>query len=203
MLKFEYVETTGWEAAVRGMRNPLNSWAKSDSKVDGDTFSVGEKDFELMLKLAKAGNDHGKILRMIAVTFDLTAPLYFWKQFDTYKVGTVRNSCSTMHTIMKNEFTIKDFSTEGLSKHGIHTLFAIVDILNGFRREYQLEEDLSYFYDVIKLLPESYNQRSTVSLNYAVLRNIYHSRKTHKLQEWRDFCNWIETLPMSALITEN
>ena len=220
MIKIENVETYGWEAAIRGMRNPMNSWDKSDSHMclidygmdcqmcendhepalecdDGKRgFCVGKNDLTLMKKLSKAGNDHGKFLRMITVTLDITAPLYWWKEFDTYKVGTVCNSCSTMHKIHSKEFTLDDFSLEQCDML-VKDLFIqhIVPILNIERdafRERGLKVD---WYSMIQLLPTSYNQRRTVQLNYAVLKNMYHARKNHKLDEWHTFCEWCESLP--------
>ena len=225
MIKIENVDVYGWEAAIRGMRNPLNSWDKSDSTFI-DVFNdrenirtyyqksvdIGENDLKLMKQLVKAGTDHSKFMRMITVTFDITAPMYWWKEASTYKVGTVRNSCSTMHTIHQKEFTLDDFSHEHLDRYKdiipdhvdgnpYDILNSIIECLN-YAREYYLEtKDKKCWWQMIQLLPSSYNQRSTVQLNYAVLRNIYHSRKAHKLDEWRDFCKWIESLPYSELIT--
>lgn len=222
MIKIENVEVYGFKAAIRGMRNPLNSWSKSDSQfyvyaMPGKTRSeeIGDNDLKLMQSLVKAGTDHSKFMRMINVTLDIVAPLYWWKEFDTYKVGTVRNSCSTMHKIMAKEFTLDDFSHEHLSTNcegGAHCklecagewsteiypkplLRLIICVLNSNRNMYVQTHDKKYWWQIIQLLPSSYNQRTTVQLNYAVLRNMYHSRKAHKLDEWRDFCKWIETLP--------
>ena len=213
MIKIENVDVYGWEAAIRGMRNPLNSWDKSDLERDDDgiVWSLGENNTQLMKQLIKAGTDHSKFMRMITVTFDIIAPMYWWKEFDTYKVGTVRNSCSTMHTIHKKEFTLDDFSHEHLTdcydsngqlccEFG-WTLECLINDLNAVRELYLETKDKKYWWQMIQVLPSSYNQRSTVQLNYAVLRNIYHSRKAHKLDEWRDFCKWIEELPCSELIT--
>lgn len=226
MLKIENVETYGWAAAIRGMRNPKNSWDRMDSHPcleadwSGDCamvmnddepakdcdpdkyhFCVGENDFKLMETLAAAGQDHGKFMRMIAVYLDITAPLYWWKEFDTYKVGTVANSCSTMHKIAAKEFTMEDFSCEhlvGIAKDDLH---GTTSVLNHFRKLYLQSEDKKYWWQLIQLLPSSYNQRRTVMLNYAVLKNIYHARKDHKLDEWHTLCDWIESLPYSELIT--
>ena len=210
MIKIENVDVYGWEAAFRGMRNPLNSWDKSDSDFEKDM--LGDADLELAKKLVKAGTDHSKFMRMITVTFDIIAPMYWWKEFDTYKVGTVRNSCSTMHTIHKKEFTLDDFSHEHLTdcydsngqlccEFG-WTLECLINDLNAVRELYLETKDKKYWWQMIQVLPSSYNQRSTVQLNYAVLRNIYHSRKAHKLDEWKIFCKWIEEeLPYSELIT--
>ena len=221
MIKIESVEVFGWESAIRGMRNPMNSWEKSDSgyvtEVDeggfeAEFYNIGENDLELMKKLVKAGTDHSKFMRMINVTLDITAPLYWWKEFDTYKVGTVRNSCSTMHKIAEKEFTLDDFSHEHLIPEAESFLSDIIDCLNDTRKAhlyYDEEKDKlavdidkkGLWWQMIQLLPSSYNQRATVQLNYAVLRNMYHSRKNHKLDEWKDFCKWDETLPYSELIT--
>ena len=217
MIKIENVEVFGWEAAIRGMRNPMNSWDKSDSyenytvtyedysEIRVPYYRVGAGDFALMKKLVKAGTDHSKFMRMINVTFDVTAPLYWWKEFDTYKVGTVRNSCSTMHKVTSKEFTLDDFSHEQLTDSAIEQwLEPTIEGLNIARQMY-IEKDgksKAAWWQIIQLLPSSYNQRATIQLNYAVLRNIYHSRKNHKLDEWIDFCKWIETLPYSELITE-
>ena len=206
MIKIENVEIFGWEAAIRGMRNPMNSWDKSDSVIGfGWEPFIGDNDLELMKKLVKAGTDHSKFMRMINVTFDITAPLYWWKEFDTYKVGTVRNSCSTMHKVTSKEFTLDDFSHEQLTDSAIEQwLEPTIEGLNTARRMYIEKNGKSKaaWWQIIQLLPSSYNQRATIQLNYAVLRNIYHSRKNHKLDEWIDFCKWIETLPYSELITE-
>ena len=205
MIRIDNTAVSGWKAASRGMRNPMNSWDKSDSFKHEltDEFQVGDKDLDLMIKLIKAGTDHSKFMRMINVTCDITAPLYWWKEADTYKVGTVRNSCSTMHTITSREFTKDDFSTENVLADVDHCDY-IIGRLNYARKRYletEGQEQKSYWYSIIQLLPSSYNQRATWSANYAVLRNIYHARKKHKLDEWHDFCHWIETLPYSELIT--
>ena len=218
MIKIEHTEVVGFEHAIRGMRNPLNSWNKSDSYYtyveDAETlqtapfeFFVGDNDLELMKKLCKAGTDHRKFMRMITVYVDVTAPMYWWAEYDTYKVGTVRNSCSKMHTIHKKEFTLDDFSHEHLIDEDEYMLACksslnrtIAD-LNTARDLYITTNDKKYWWQIIQLLPSSYNQRATLMLNYEVLANIYHSRKSHKLDEWHDFCKWIETLPYSELIT--
>ena len=208
MIKIENVDVFGWESAIRGMRNPMNSWDKSDSDshptLVGD---IGHNDLKLMQSLVKAGSDHSKFMRMINVTLDITAPLYWWKEFDTYKVGTVRNSCSTMHKIHSKEFTLDDFSHEHLSEYSTDVLMKTIDTLNFYRAAYignRKNEDSKYiWWQMIQLLPSSYNQRATVQLNYAVLRNMYHSRKNHKLDEWRDFCAWIETLPYATVLITN
>ena len=268
MITFEHTETSGWEAAIRGMRNPLESWEKSDSEfgvlyndnpslveIKNDTIwfdYIGPNDQNLMMKLRKAGTDHRKFIRMITVYVDITAPLYWWKEFDTYKVGTVANSCSTMHCIHKKEFTLYDFSHEHLMTiddigardtdtdkdpriyacydhvsddgrvrdgsgniipdefypvNGAEYTFYPIDILkcairmlNRCRHCYLKTKDKKYWWQMIQLLPTSYNQKRTVMLNYEVLANIYKSRKDHKLDEWHEFCDWIKTLPYSELI---
>lgn len=241
MIKFEDVEVFGWEAAIRGMRNPMNSWDKSDSvfinqdgdwytingdigpfsnvdqfSTDGEQVYIGQSDHDLMMRLAKAGPVHGKFLRMIAVYADITAPLYWWKEFDTYKVGTVANSCSTMHKIHEKEFTIEDFSCEYLMEDeafafplgggwrgldAIEVLKCTIEALNNARERYLYTKDKKYWYQMIQLLPTSYNQKRTVMMNYEVLANIYKYRKNHKLYEWVELCKWIESLPYSELIT--
>lgn len=204
MIKLENVTVYGWEAAIRGMRNPMNSWDKSDSifKVhNGNGFVLGENDLDLMKRLIKAGPDHAKFMRMIGVFVDIVAPLYWWKEFDTYKVGTVANSCSTMHKIQDKEFTLDDFSHEHLQEYALYCLNKTMIALNYAREAYletKLKED---WWNMIQLLPSSYNQRRTVSLNYAVLANMYHARKEHKLDEWRELCEWVKGLPYSELIT--
>ena len=198
MIKIENEETFGWEHAIRGMRNPMNSWDKSDSVIyDGGVFefTVGDNDLRLMKNLSKAGNDHGKFMRMITVYVDITAPLYWWKEFDTYKVGTVANSCSTMHKIHAKEFELDDFSYEHLHDEAYDCLVGLVYWLNDYRRRYINYKDKEDWWQMIQLLPSSYNQKRTVQLNYAVLKNMYHSRKHHKLDCWVEFCKFIETLP--------
>ena len=204
MITFEYTEVSGWSAAIRGMRNPFNSWDKSDSKQNAITaeYDIGKNDLELMQKLVKAGSDHSKFMRMINVTVDVTAPLYWWKEADTYKVGTVRNSCSTMHKITEKEFTVDDFSHEHMTNNTLSILRLTIKTLNEYRKLSVRTGDKEYWWQLIQSLPSCYNQRATLQLNYAVLRNIYHSRKNHKLNEWHDFCTWIEHLPYSELITE-
>ena len=207
MIRIENVEISGWKAAIRGMRNPMNSWKLSDSYEthieDQQTletapyaFFVGEKDLALMKKLSAAGPDHGKFLRFITVTMDITAPLYWWKEYDTYKVGTVANSCSTMHKIHAKEFTLDDFSIEHLNPDVVQpTLNTIISCLNFFRGLYIRNKDKEDWWQLIQLLPTSYNQRRTALVNYQVLKNMYHARKNHKLDEWVEFCKWIEELP--------
>lgn len=237
MIKIENEEVYGCETAIRGMRNPMNSWDKSDSFYgcrDGDygrteanecnkicrgdcSYCIGLNDLTLMKTLVAAGTDHSKFMRMVSVTCDITAPLYWWKEFDTYKVGTVRNSCSTMHKIHEKEFTLDDFSHEHLGvdylnegdvAHNNLWFFHMVKIIEAlniardyYNRESHSELKKKYWWQMIQLLPSSYNQRATVQMNYQVLRNMYHARKNHKLDEWRDFCKWIESLPYSELIT--
>ncbi len=224
MIRIEQTEVVGWEHAIRGMRNPMNSWDKSDSGpapcADGccvncamygawtcrwplsqDAFSIGPNDLALMKKLAKAGTDHRKFMRMIVVYCDITAPLYWWKEYDTYKVGTVANSCSTMHKIHAKEFTFDDFSHERMTDGCKDVLADIIEALNFERDNYLETKDKRYWENMIQLLPTSYNQKRTVMLNYEVLSNIYKSRKNHKLDEWRELCKWIESLPYSGLIT--
>lgn len=203
MIKFEACETYGWEAAVRGMRNPKNSWSKSDSEfgvLDGCPY-FGPNDMKLMKTLRNAGTDHRKFLRMIVVSLDITAPLYWWKEYDTYKVGTVANSCSTMHKIAAKPFEIADFSHEHLVGKSMAALKIVLDALNHERDCYLATKDKDCWWQMIQLLPSSYNQRRTVMLNYEVLCRMYHSRKNHKLDCWVAFCDWIETLPYSWLIT--
>lgn len=201
MIQIENTEVMGFEHAIRGMRNPMNSWKRSDSS----HTKIGENDISLMLRLAKAGSVHAKYRRMITVYVDITAPLYFWKEFDTYKVGTVSNSCSTMHKIADKEFTINDFSHEHLTTQAIFLLLSIIEELNEVRELYlqQDDEDVkkAYWWQMIQLLPSSYNQRRTIMLNYEVLANIYEYRRNHKLDEWHYICDWIESLPYSEIIT--
>ena len=215
MLKIENVDVMGWEHAIRGMRNPMNSWDKSDSQTcincngclpgqdceryKNGTF-IGPNDLELMTRLRNAGTDHRKFMRMITVYLDITAPLYWWKEFDTYKVGSVANSCSTMHKIHAKEFTLEDFSCEKLYDP-LGDLRPIVDRLNVYRERYLKTKDKNDWWQMIQLLPTSYNQKRTVMLNYEVLANIYKSRRNHKLDEWHTLCDWIEELPYSELIT--
>ena len=221
MIKIENVEIYGWEAAIRGMRNPKNSWDKSDSKFyydedpdagcshrcehcksfgKFDCSYIGKNDLKLMKTIAGAGNDHGKFMRMITVYADITAPLYWFKEYDTYKVGTVANSCSTMHKIHEKEFTLDDFNTEHLDEWSLSLFERLIELLNKNRIEFIETKNKDYWWQMIQLLPASYNQKRTVQLNYAVLKNMYHARKEHKLDEWREFCKWIETLPYSELI---
>ena len=231
MIKIENVVLPSpeqWKAIIMGARNPLNSWSKSDSRFDEEEdfdpedcelgFKLGDSDYSLMTKLAKAGTDHRKFMRMITVYADITAPLYWWKEFDTYKVGPVANSCSTMHKIHAKEFTLEDFSTEHLMEWSDYEdevkdlkpdrmcnfkfyMLDTISALNNARELYLLTNDKRYWWQMIQLLPSSYNQKRTVMLNCETLANMYKSRKNHKLDCWRDFCKWIETLPYSELIT--
>ena len=242
MLKIENVEVLGWEAAIRGARNPMNSWKKSDSvfideegdwytisgdsgpfknvdgfSTDGEQVYIGPNDLDLMTRLRNAGTDHRKFMRMITVYLDITAPLYWWKEFDTYKVGTVANSCSTMHKIADKEFTLDDFSHEHLidsplveeapgkpallNMQAREMLVILVNVLNAARYNYLKTKNKKYWWQMIQLLPSSYNQKRTVMLNYEVLANMYKSRRNHKLDEWHTLCDWIEQLPYSELVT--
>lgn len=245
MLKISNFEVLGWEHAIRGMRNPMNSWEKSDSgyrhysnlthtdmglsdypQNRNDELEIGPNDLDLMQRLRNAGTDHRKFMRMITVYLDITAPLYWWKEFDTYKVGTVANSCSTMHKIADKEFTLDDFSYEHLNCEPYHRdwiesatvdeditsphkvwmtpldiLRCTIEMLNAYRESYLETKDKQDWWQMIQLLPSSYNQKRTVMLNYEVLANIYKSRRNHKLDEWHTFCDWIEELPYSELIT--
>lgn len=217
MIKITNIEVTGWESAIRGMRNPMNSWDRSDSgwsyeiqtgEQYGNTFAkgevvfnIGENDLILMKNLAKSGTDHSKYRRFIVVTADVLAPLYWWKEADTYKVGTVANSCSTMHKVHSKEFDFDDFSTDHLEDFSWNRLDDLIGHLNRCRECYVKTKDKKYWWQIIQLLPSSYNQLRTLQLNYEVLANMYKSRKNHKLDEWRDFCDWIESLPYSELIT--
>ena len=203
MIEISNVEVVGLKHSVRGMRNPMNSWAKSDSEFSNYNnvpWVIGENDLDLMKRLRQAGTDHRKYMRMITVYLDITAPLYWWKEFDTYKVGTVANSCSTMHKIHSKEFVLDDFSHEHLTDISTNVLNIIIQNLNYNRNEYNKTKEKQYFYQMIQLLPTSYNQKRTIMLNYEVLANMYKSRKNHKLDEWREFCKWIETLPLNELI---
>ena len=216
------------EFIIEGMRNPMNSWEKSDSymywskahdeKIETPGYEVGEADLNLMQRLSNAGTDHRKFMRMMPVYVRITAPLYWWKEFDTYKVGTVANSCSTMHKIQEKEFTIEDFSCEHLINSPLiesepgspellnmqakNMLEIIIGVLNAARDNYLKTKDKKYWWQMIQLLPSSYNQTRNVMMNYEVLANIYKSRKDHKLDEWREFCKWIESLPLHELIDE-
>lgn len=210
LIKVENVDTFGWESAIRGMRNPMNSWDKSDSdcitccleRKDADCADcklyIGPADLKLMKNLARAGSDHAKYLRFINVTMDITAPLYWWKEESTYKVGTVENSCSTMHTIHKKEFSLDDFSYEHLTPSGLSTLENVIYELNFWRNRYLETKDKEDWWQMIQLLPSSYNQRRTVQMNYQVCWNMYQARQGHKLDEWRQLCTQFEALPYFA-----
>lgn len=233
MITIDHAEVIGWEHAIRGMRNPMNSWEQSDSEFEvlgkepddaimvdwpGDAGSwIGPNDQKLMMTLRNSGTDHRKFMRMITVYCDILAPLYWWKEFDTYKVGTVANSCSTMHKIHAKEFTLDDFSHEHVLRdnsvtvnyvendfrilNNIQWLMLTIDLLNSMREAYFETKDKKFWWQMIQLLPSSYNQKRTVMLNYEVLANMYKSRRNHKLDEWRELCGWIRTLPYSELIT--
>ena len=223
MIKLEKTEVLGWEHAIRGMRNPLNSWDKIDSCYgcelsncefcsDRDcgyrfsSYSVGENDYDLMKRLVKAGTDHSKFMRMITVYVDITCHHTWWAEFDTYKIGTVRNSCSKMHKIHVKEFTLDDFSIDDfyIEGEGINLKDCFINVVADcemLRKKFNETKDRRYWKGLIELLPMGYNLKATVQLNYAVLRNMYHSRKNHKLDEWHTFCDWISTLPYSELIT--
>lgn len=200
MITLEKTSVYGWEPAIRGMRNPLNSWHLSDSKFDGE-FDIGENDYDLMVRLILGGSSHAKFRRMINVTVDITAPLYWWKEFDTYKIGTVANSCSTMHKIHSRELTLDDFSHEHLQPVPLYALQRVIECINDAREDFIATKDKEEWWQMIQLLPTSYNQKRTVQLNYEVLAGIYHDRKNHKLDEWRTFCTWILKLPLAELIT--
>ena len=205
MIKIENVvlpSTEQWKSIIMGMRNPLNSWDKSDSDFTFDILEMGENDYNLMKRLRNAGVDHRKFMRMITVYMDIECPLYWWKEFDTYKISTVTNSCSTMHKIHSKEFTLDNFSHEHLSDFNRNVVLdgVIIKQLNKVRECYLETKDKEYWWQMIQLLPSSYNQKRTVLLNYEVLANMYKSRKNHKLDEWRQFCDWIKTLPYSELI---
>ncbi len=208
MILIEKPEINGWAAAIRGMRNAKNSWWKSDTEFHGSVPKIGKNDLNLMLRLAASGGEHRKFMRYITVTFDLTAPVYFWQQMDTYKVGTARNSTSKMHRLLHKEFDLEDFNTDGLPDEALGVLKVIIDQLNNWRKRYfetpqENKVARSELWDaVLRILPESYMQKSTMFMNYEVLRNIYHQRRAHKLGEWHDFCKWILGLPYAELFTE-
>ena len=201
MLKIESTEVVGWMPAISGMRNPLNSWTKSDSYRDGDKHTIGDADLSLMKRLAGNGPVHAKYRRMIVVYADITAPLYWWKEADTHKVGTGANSCSTMHKIHSRDLTLEDFSSDHLDEESMMILLAVIKQINKERKIYIETKDKKAWYNMIQLLPTSYNQRRTWMLNYEVLTNIYQTRKDHKLQEWHTFCDWIREQPCSEIIT--
>ena len=200
MIKIENIDVYGFEAAIRGVRNPKNSWHLMDSGYNNGKFEIGENDYKLLKNLTIAGPEHRKWNRMVTVTMDITAPLYWWKEYDTYKVGTVANSCSTMHKIQAKEFTLDDFSTEHMEGCTIVMNLILVE-LNLNRTLFNKTKDKKYWWNMIQLLPTSYNQKRTVHLNYEILGSIYHQRKHHKLDEWHVFCDTIKTLPYSEFIT--
>ena len=203
MIQIDKVEVFGWEAAIRGMRNSFNSWDKSDSRYNADSgkYEVGPADIELMDKLSRSGPSHAKFLRYINVTLDITAPRYWWAEMDTYKVGTVRNSCSTMHKVQAKEFERADFSCEHLDEESLAALDTLISVMNRARDRFNnCGKNKDDWWQMIQLLPASLNQKATVQLNYQVLQNIYFTRKDHRLDEWHTFCRWIEELPYSQLI---
>ena len=196
MIKLERISVMNFENAVRGARNPLNSWDKSDSYYDADgKYVLGENDLSLVRRLCRAGSDHRKFIRQIFVSVDITAPLYWWKEFDTYKVGTVANSTSTMHKIQAKQFTREDFSCDRLSESGLAALDRLIEYLEECRVAFCETKERAYWHDMIQLLPSSYNQMRTVTMNYENLINIYYARRAHKLAEWHDFCDMILSLP--------
>ncbi len=202
MLKIERVSVMNLENAMRGARNPMNSWGKSDSYYEGNEYVLGENDLDLASRLARAGSDHRKFIRQIFVSVDITAPLYWWKEFDTYKVGTVANSTSTMHKIHAKAFERDDFSYDRLDEGGLRALDALIAYLEAERVKFcENKEDRQPWHNMIQLLPSSYNQMRTVTMNYENLVNMYYARKSHKLGEWHTFCDWIRSLPYAdALI---
>ncbi|RHP33985.1 hypothetical protein [Lachnotalea sp. AF33-28] len=195
MIKITNTSVMNFDNAIRGARNPMNSWAKGDSRYEGDTFIFGPNDLDLAKRLCRAGRDHRKFIRQIFVSVDIQAPLYWWKEFDTYKVGTVANSTSTMHKIHSKPFDVEDFSHDHLTPDGLSVLRQLVDSLEDFRRLYLETKDKQYWYTLIQLLPSSYNQLRTCTMNYENIRQIYYARKEHKLEEWRSLCGWMEELP--------
>ena len=201
MIKIENIDVYGWETAIRGARNPMNSWDRMDSGYNNGEFEIGENDYKLLKNLTIAGPEHRKWNRMVTVTMDITAPLYWWKEYDTYKVGTVANSCSTMHKIQAKEFTLDDFSHEHLEEYPKWLLSEVISELNENREDFNRTKDKDYWWQMIQLLPTSYNQKRTVHLNYEVLGSMYHQRRHHKLTEWLEFCDTIKTLPYSEFIT--
>jgi len=196
MIKIERTSVMNFENAMRGARNPMNSWSKSDSYFGEDgAFVLGPNDLDLAVRLCRAGSDHRKFIRQIFVSVDITAPLYWWKEFDTYKVGTVANSTSTMHKIHSKRFSIDDFSHDHMSERTLEQLEKVVEHLELLRQEYRQSKDKAVWYDIIQFLPSSYNQMRTCTLNYENLLNIYFARRNHKLDEWHTLCSWIESLP--------
>ena len=201
MIKIENIDVCGFETAIRGARNPMNSWDRMDSGYNNGKFEIGENDYKLLKNLTIAGPEHRKWNRMVTVTMDITAPLYWWKEYDTYKVGTVANSCSTMHKIQAKEFTLDDFSHEHLLPVVRERLEEDIEWLNHYRELYNKYKDKEFWWQMIQMLPTSYNQKRTVHLNYEVLGTMYHQRRHHKLDEWVEFCDTIKTLPYSEFIT--
>ena len=201
MIKIENIDVYGWDAAIRGARNPMNSWHLMDSCTNNGEFEIGEKDYDLLRRLTIAGPEHRKWNRMVTATMDITAPLYFFKEWDTYKVATVANSCSTMHKIQAKEFTLDDFSCEHLEEYPKWLLSEVILELNKNRKDFNETKDKDYWWQMIQLLPSSYNQKRTVHLNYETLGAMYRQRKHHKLDEWVEFCRVIEGLPYSEFIT--
>ena len=196
MIKIEKTDVMNFENAIRGARNPMNSWDRTDSSYDAEgNYILGENDLGLAMRLAKAGTDHRKFMRMIFVSVDITAPLYWWKEFDTYKVGTVANSCSTMHKIHSKELTREDFSFDKLNDESLKHMDNLLAYIEDVRQKYLETKDKALWYNLIQLLPSSFNQMRTVTMNYENLRNMYYARKTHKLDEWHVYCDWIKSLP--------
>ena len=202
MIKIENIDVYGWEAAIRGARNPMNSWDRMDSCYNNGEFEIGENDYKLLKNLTIAGPEHRKWNRMVTVTMDITAPLYWWKEYDTYKVGTVANSCSTMHKIQAKKFEMSDFSVEHL--RSLRVMHEIIDELNFYRDKFNKDKKKEDWWEMIQLLPTSYNQKRTVHLNYEVLGTMYHQRRHHKLDEWQVFCDTLEMLiPYGEFITKD
>ena len=201
MIKIENIDVYGFETAIRGARNPMNSWDRMDSCYNNGEFEIGENDYKLLKNLTIAGPEHRKWNRMVTVAMDITAPLYWWKEYDTYKVGTVANSCSTMHKIQAKKFEMSDFSVEHMTEDTKLIMNVVISELNLNRASFNKTKDKKYWWNMIQLLPTSYNQKRTVHLNYEVLGTIYHQRRHHKLDEWVEFCNTIKTLPYSEFIT--
>ena len=199
MIKIENIDVYGFEVAIRGARNPMNSWDRMDSCYNNGEFEIGENDYKLLKNLTIAGPEHRKWNRMVTVTMDITAPLYFFKEYDTYKVGTVANSCSTMHKIQAKKFEMSDFSVEHL--RSLRVMHEVIDELNFYRDKFNKSKSKDDWWEMIQLLPTSYNQKRTVHLNYEVLGTIYRQRRHHKLDEWHVFCDTIKTLPYSEFIT--
>ena len=196
MIKIENSKVMNFEGAIRGSRNPMNSWARSDSRYDTEgNYILGVNDLDLAKRLCKAGSDHRKFIRQILVSVDITAPMYWWKEFDTYKVATVANSTSTMHKIHSKPFELSDFSHDHMSKSAVEALTAYIEFMEVKREHYIETKDKADWYDIIQLLPSSYNQRRTITMNYENLLNMYYARRNHKLAEWHEYCDWILTLP--------